>query len=147
MAGPDSHLLFRIRHTFREDHAPLSPALEVQAMSLLAAAGTGTRAGCDRLWEQARPTSSSAAPDTFTALHGYRSPGAVSGHDLTSGPTDHPAPFTDQLRLAVAAYLARFTGPSRQPPESALRCYLPWCAQRDLAPLTARRPHLELHIR
>ena len=71
----------------------------------------------------------------------------MSGHDLTSGPTDHPAPFTDQLRLAVAAYLARFTGPSRQHTESDLRCYLSWCAQRDLDPLTARRPHLELHIR
>ena len=31
--------------------------------------------------------------------------------DLTSVPADHPAPFTDQLRLAVAAYLARFTVP------------------------------------
>jgi hypothetical protein len=30
---------------------------------------------------------------------------------LTSVPADHPAPFTDQLRPAVAAYLARFTGP------------------------------------
>jgi hypothetical protein len=29
--------------------------------------------------------------------------------DLTSVPTDHPAPFTDQLRAAVAACLARFT--------------------------------------
>jgi hypothetical protein len=29
-----------------------------------------------------------------------------------SVPSDHLAPFTDQLRLAVAAYLARFTGSS-----------------------------------
>jgi integrase len=28
-----------------------------------------------------------------------------------------------------------------------LRCYLGWCAERDLDPLAARRPHLELYIR
>jgi len=67
--------------------------------------------------------------------------------DLTSVPNDHPALFTDQLRLAVAAYLARFTGTSRQHTESDLRCYLSWCAERALDPLTARRPHLELYIR
>ncbi len=60
----------------------------------------------------------------------------------------HPlAPFTDRLRLAVAAYLARFTGSSRQHTESDLRCYLSWCAGRGLEPLAARRPHLELYIR
>jgi site-specific recombinase XerD len=67
--------------------------------------------------------------------------------DPTSVQSDHPASFTDQLWLAVAAYLARFTGPSRQHTESDLRCYLSWCAQRDLDPLTARRPQLEVYIR
>jgi len=67
--------------------------------------------------------------------------------DLTSAPADQPAPFTDQLRLAVAAYLARFTGPSREHTASDLRCYLSWCAERSLDPLAARRPHLELYIR
>jgi integrase/recombinase XerD len=67
--------------------------------------------------------------------------------DLTSVPSDPLVPFTDRLRLAVAAYLARFTGPSRQHTESDLRCYLSWCAGRGLNPLTARRPHLELYIR
>ena len=67
--------------------------------------------------------------------------------DLTSIPADHLAPFTDQLRLAVAAYLARFTGSSRYHTESDLRCYLSWCAERRLDPLAARRPHLELYIR
>jgi hypothetical protein len=33
--------------------------------------------------------------------------------DLASVPSDPPAPFTGRLRLAVAAYLARFTGISR----------------------------------
>jgi integrase/recombinase XerD len=61
-----------------------------------------------------------------------------------SGP---PVPFTDQLRLAVAAYLARFKGTSRERTESDLRCYLAWCAERSLDPLAAQRPHLELYIR
>jgi len=56
-------------------------------------------------------------------------------------------PFTDRLRLAVAAYLAHFKGSSREHTESDLRCYLAWCAERGLDPLAARRPHLELYIR
>jgi integrase/recombinase XerD len=71
----------------------------------------------------------------------------MSFTDLTSVPYDRPAPFTDQLRLAVAAYLARFAGSSRQHTESDLRCYLSWCADHALDPLTARRPHLEPYIR
>ena len=56
-------------------------------------------------------------------------------------------PFTDQLRLAVAASRARFTGASRYHTESGLRCYPSWCAEHGLDPLAARRPHLELSIR
>ena len=67
--------------------------------------------------------------------------------DLAPAPSDPPAPFTDRLRLAVAAYLARFKGSSREHTESDLRCYLAWCAERGLDPLAARRPHLELYIR
>ena len=67
--------------------------------------------------------------------------------ELPSIPSDHLVPFTDQLRLAVAAYLARFKGSSRYHTESDLRCYLAWCAGRGLDPLAARRPHLELFIR
>ena len=67
--------------------------------------------------------------------------------DLPSVPSDHLVPFTDQLRLAVAAYLARFKGASRYHTESDLRCYLAWCAEHALDPLAARRPHLELYIR
>jgi integrase/recombinase XerD len=48
-------------------------------------------------------------------------------------PSDHLVPFTaDQLRLAVPAYLARFTGSSRQHTDSDLRCFLTWCAERGL---------------
>ena len=67
--------------------------------------------------------------------------------ELASASSDPPAPFTDQLRLAVAAYLARFKGSSREHTESDLRCYLAWCAERRLDALAARRPHLELYIR
>jgi hypothetical protein len=42
--------------------------------------------------------------------------------ELPSTPSDRLVPFTDQLRLAVAGYLARFKGSSRQHTESDL----PW---------------------
>src|SRR5262252_7840503 len=67
--------------------------------------------------------------------------------DLASIPSNDSAPFIDQPRLAVAAYLARFTGSSREHTESDLRCYLSWCAERGLDPLAAQRPYLELYIR
>jgi integrase/recombinase XerD len=51
------------------------------------------------------------------------------------------------LRLAVAAYLARFKGQSRVHTESDLRCYLTWCDSHGLDPLAASRPHIELYIR
>ena len=53
----------------------------------------------------------------------------------------------DHVPLAVSAYLARFTGSSREHTESDLRCYLRWCADRGLHPLAARRPDLEQYIR
>lgn len=58
-----------------------------------------------------------------------------------------PSASTVPLRLAVAAYLARFTGSSRDHAHSDLRCFLAWCAERGLDPLAARRAHLELYIR
>ena len=67
--------------------------------------------------------------------------------ELNCVPPDPLGPFTDRLRLAVAAYLARFTGSSREHTESDLRCYLAWCAGQGLDPLAAQRPHLELYIR
>jgi hypothetical protein len=62
--------------------------------------------------------------------------------ELASVPSDPRAPFADQLRLAVAAYLARFKGSSRDHTESDLRSYLACCAERGLDPLAAQRPHL-----
>jgi integrase/recombinase XerD len=58
-----------------------------------------------------------------------------------------PAVGTGRLRLAAAAYLARFTGPSRMHTESDLRVYLTWCAERGADPLAAGRPQVELYVR
>jgi site-specific recombinase XerD len=72
----------------------------------------------------------------------------ISFTDLPSvSSSDRPVPSPDQLRLARAAYLARFTGASRQHIECGLRCFLAWCAGHSLDPLTARRPHLEPYLR
>ncbi len=83
-------------------------------------------------------------------LYGDREPrqcrGTLNFTDLASVPSGRLAPFTDRLRLAVAAYLARFTGISRNRTESDLCCYLAWFAERGLDPLAAQRPHLELYI-
>jgi hypothetical protein len=99
----------------------------------------------------ARATSGSAAPGTFRGLRGGRMLaqclGMMTSTDLASVPSNRLAPITDQLQLAVAAYLARFKGSSREHTDSDLRCYLAWCAERGLDPLAARRPHLELYIR
>jgi integrase len=51
------------------------------------------------------------------------------------------------LRMAVAAYLARFKGQSRIHTDSDLRSYLNWCESRGLDPLAAARPHIELYVR
>jgi len=51
------------------------------------------------------------------------------------------------LRLAAAAYLARYKRTSRIHAESDLRIYFGWCAERRLDPLVAERPHLELYVR
>jgi integrase/recombinase XerD len=58
-----------------------------------------------------------------------------------------PPARIDPVRLAAAAYLARFTGRTRVHTESDLRCFLYWCAERGLDPLTISRPHIELYVR
>jgi hypothetical protein len=68
--------------------------------------------------------------------------GMTNFTDLPSVPSSHLVPFTDQLRLTVAAYLARFKDSSRDRTESDLRCYLGWCAEHGLDPLGARRPRV-----
>lgn len=51
------------------------------------------------------------------------------------------------LRIAVAAFLARFKGQSRVHTESDLRSYLGWCCRQSLDPFAAQRPHVELFLR
>jgi site-specific recombinase XerD len=53
----------------------------------------------------------------------------------------------DRLARAVAAYLARYEGQSRDHSASDLRSYLIWCAERRLDPLAVGRVHVELWIR
>jgi|SRR5580704_10070946 hypothetical protein len=73
--------------------------------------------------------------------------GMMNFSDLASVSSDHPVPRADPLRLAVAAYRARFKGSSREHTQSDLRSFLTWCAEHGLDPLAARLPHLELCIR
>jgi len=56
-------------------------------------------------------------------------------------------PADAALRHAVAAHLARYTGPTRTHTESDLRAFLNWCAERSLDPLTAHRVHVEFYVR
>ena len=74
-------------------------------------------------------------------LHDGREPphcqGTANLTGLASVPSNPLAPFTDRLRLAAAAYLARFKGSSREHTESDLRCYLAWSAERCLDPARA----------
>jgi integrase/recombinase XerD len=80
-------------------------------------------------------------------LRGLRRQSMTTFTQLTSASFHPPEPFTEQLRLAVAAYLARFKGSSREHTEPDLRCYLSRCAERGLDPLAAQRSHPELYIR
>jgi hypothetical protein len=92
-----------------------------------------------------------AAPSAGWWLHGgsgqAQRPVMTYFPELPPVPSDRLIPHADPLRLAVAAYLARFKARSREYTESDLRCFLTWCAERGLDPLAARRPHLELYIR
>jgi site-specific recombinase XerD len=53
----------------------------------------------------------------------------------------------DPLRLAAAAYLARFKGQSRVHTESDLRAFLIWCVEHAVDPLATTRPYIELYVR
>ena len=68
-------------------------------------------------------------------------------HDTSTNFEILPPARLDPLRLAAAAYLARFKGRTRVHTESDLRCYFGWCAERALDPLSAARPHTELYVR
>ncbi len=103
-----------------------------------------------------RPERSLPAPRSFTP-HGrmddlvQSEPAHCQGMKRYNEPIHLPSAADplppDQVQLAASAYLARFTGSSREHTQSDLRCYLRWCAERGLDPLAARRPDLEQYIR
>ena len=61
----------------------------------------------------------------------------------TVGHLDQMAP----LDLAIAGFLARYRGSTFRDFRTDLRHFITWCAQHDLKPLQATRPHLELYVR
>jgi integrase/recombinase XerD len=71
----------------------------------------------------------------------------MTQHELAFLPAADASLTAGQLDRAIAAYLTRFTGSSREHARSDLRCFLAWCCDRHPDPPAARRPHLELYIR
>lgn len=53
----------------------------------------------------------------------------------------------DPLELAIAGFLAGYKGNTFRCYRTDLQTYLAWCAQHDLNPLEAKRPHIELYMR
>ena len=52
-------------------------------------------------------------------------------------------PLFDEAKLAVAGFLARYSGPTRVSHPCDLRQWFTWCHQNDLPPFAVRRGHLE----
>ena len=61
--------------------------------------------------------------------------------------TSELLPVEDVGRLAVAGFLARYREPTRSAYRQDLACFWAWCLEHDLAPLSVRRPHVELYLR
>lgn len=57
------------------------------------------------------------------------------------------APVPDQLRIAIAAFLAGYKETTRRVYRNVLKTYTGWCAQNGLDAMTARRFHIELFTR
>ena len=57
------------------------------------------------------------------------------------------APLFDEARLAIAGFLARYSGATRTSYATDLRQYFSWCAQNDLEVFAAKRGHIELYAR
>jgi len=57
-----------------------------------------------------------------------------------------PALF-DEARLAVAGFLARYSGPTRTSYATDLRQFFAWCAQMELQVFTLQRGHVEVWAR
>jgi hypothetical protein len=53
----------------------------------------------------------------------------------------------DPMSYAVASFLAPYRGLTLRAYRQDMLAFLRWCAERQLEPLTAERPHLELYLR
>ncbi len=53
----------------------------------------------------------------------------------------------DGTAYAAASFLSRYRGATLRAYTQDLRAFLAWCTERDLTPLQAQRPHLELYLR
>lgn len=62
-------------------------------------------------------------------------------------PDDLPATQFDASDFAAAGFLARYREPAANAHRQDLRCFWQWCADHQLVPLTAKRPHLQLYVR
>ncbi len=56
-------------------------------------------------------------------------------------------PLFDEARLAVAGFLARYSGPTRRSYVSDLRQFFSWCASVDIETFAIKRGHIELWAR
>lgn len=59
-------------------------------------------------------------------------------------------PLTEPVDLAgfaCASFLARYRGATLRAYREDMTAFLRWCAERELVPLQAKRPHLELYVR
>ena len=54
-------------------------------------------------------------------------------------------PLLDQAQLAAVAFLARYSGRTLDSYRADLGQFFQWCADVDMAPLGARRTHIELY--
>jgi hypothetical protein len=69
-------------------------------------------------------------------------------HDTSSTEIVRPSRvFFDEGRLAIAGYLARYSGGTRLAYSSDLRAFFAWCDTHHLAAFEVQRPHLELWAR
>jgi len=57
------------------------------------------------------------------------------------------SPLFDEARLAVAGFLARYSGPTRRSYGTDLRQFFSWCASVDLEIFELKRGHIELWAR
>jgi hypothetical protein len=62
-------------------------------------------------------------------------------------PTELPVPAHDLSEIAAVSFLARYREPTVSTYRRDPHCLWQWCADRELAPLQTRRPHIELYLR